>query len=131
MDKVWKLRQKVNSKSIYKRKQASLIFGNPISYGDKIQKELLTSIGTKPQNKSEIIDSFLNKYSKKNIIKDRTTIEENMELIINYLKNHGKIKLISGKYHRVHKSPKRKKILSKSKLRSVINAKNINTSKKI
>lgn len=58
MDKVWKLRQKVNSKSIYKRKQASLIFGKALSYGDKIQKELLTSIGTKPQNKSEIVDSF-------------------------------------------------------------------------
>ena len=40
---------------IYKRKQASLIFGKPLSYGDKIQKELLMSIGTKPQNKSEII----------------------------------------------------------------------------
>ena len=44
MDKVWKLRQKVNSKSIYKRKQASLIFGKPLSYGDKIQKELLMSV---------------------------------------------------------------------------------------
>lgn len=46
-----------------------------------------------------------------------------MELILNYLKNHCKIKLIFGKYHRVYKSPKRKKILSKSKLRSVTNAK--------
>ena len=53
-----------------------------------------------------------------------------MEFILNYLKSHGKIKLISGKYHRVHKSPKRKKILGKSKLRSVTSAKNINITKK-
>ena len=44
MDKVWILRQKVNSNSLYKRKQASLIFGKPISFGDKIQKEILTSL---------------------------------------------------------------------------------------
>ena len=84
---------------------------------------------TKPQNKSEIIDSFLNKYSKKNSIKDRTTIEAN-GINFKLFKKSGKIKLILGKYHRVHKSPKRKKILSKSKLRSVTTAKNINTSKK-
>ena len=52
-----------------------------------------------------------------------------MEFILNYLKSHGKIKVISGKYHRVHKSLKRKKILDKSKLRSVQVTKNINTVK--
>jgi nucleoid DNA-binding protein len=123
MDKVWKLRQKVNSKSIYKIKQASLIFGKQLSHGDKIQKELLTSLGTKPQNKSELVDTLLNTYSKKNNSKVKKTIESNMDLILNYLKSHRKIKLISGKYHRVHKSSKRKKPLGKSKLRSVTNAK--------
>ena len=44
------IRQKVNSNSLYKRKQASLIFGKPISFGDKIQKEILTS-GTKTKIK--------------------------------------------------------------------------------
>ena len=129
MDKVWILRQKVNSNSLYKRKQASLIFGKPISFGDKIQKEILTSIGTKPQNKNELVDNFLKKYSKRKNL-NRDTVEFNMEFILNYLKSHGKIKLISGKYHRVHKSPKRKKTLGKSKLRSVTSAKNINITKK-
>ena len=129
MDKVWILRQKVNSNSLYREKQASLIFEKPISLGDNIQKEILTSLGTNPQNKHELVENFLKKYSKrKNLIRD--TVEFNMEFILNYLKSHGKIKLISGKYHRVHKSSKSKKTLGKSKLRSVTSAKNVNVTRK-
>jgi len=130
MDKVWKLRQKVNSNSLYKKKQASLIFGKPMSHGDKIQKEILNSLGTNPQNKDELVDSFLQKYSRRKNSLDKITIELNMELILSYLKRHGKIKLISGKYYRVHKSPKRIKTLGKSRLSSVTSAKNINVIRK-
>ena len=130
MDKVWKLRQKVNSNSLYKKKQASLIFGKPMSHGDKIQKEILNTLGTNPQNKDELVDNFLQKYSRRKNSLDKITIELNMEFILNYLKSHGKIKLISGKYYRVHKSTKRRKTLGKSKLRSVTSAKNVNITRK-
>ena len=130
MDKVWMLRQKVNSNSLYRGKQASLIFGKPISNGHKIQKEILTSLGTKPQNKDELVDNFLKKYSRRKHNLNRDTVEFNIEFILNYLKSHGKIKLISGKYHRVHKSSKSKKTLGKSKLRSVTSAKNVNVTRK-
>ena len=65
MDKVWILRQKSKFKFIIKRKQVSLIFGKPISYGDKIQKEILTSLGAKPQKKDELVDNFLKNIQKK------------------------------------------------------------------
>ena len=61
---------------------------------------------------------------------DRNILEFNLEFILNYLKSHGKIKLISEKYHRADKLPKRKKTLGKSTLRSVISAKNVNVTKK-
>jgi nucleoid DNA-binding protein len=126
MDKVWKLRQKVNSNSLYKRKQASLVFGRPKSHGEKLSKEILTSLGTNPKNKKEIINHVFKKYSRGRNNTHRKTIETNMEFILNYLKSKGKIKLVSGKYYRSDKSPRRNRTIGKSKLRSVTTAKNLN-----
>ena len=119
MDNVWKLRQKVNLNSRHKTKQISIIYGKKISLSDRLSDELLTSLGTKPKSKYEILKETLNKIPRKKTKKEQKIIEENIDFLLNYLLKQGKINLILDKYHRIHVVSNNKKKLVKSRLRNV------------